>query len=208
MPAGIPVIPPGGLEARPQRNPQGQDRLPPTPPRGGQTRAYVRTLPSPVARNNAVGTYTDRSVSVYVGTPDPRLLATVTFGFREEGRDYPSIAAPYAGHVVNADLFIQTQEGRWIASNHVFDLTQSPASATFRAPWSYRWADSPGRLVCKLTVPAGGTALGVVGDWWASVEWDLAPGAWIADEELARLFAACQFEQLTGAIVVSNTGAP
>lgn len=194
-------------EGRPSRNPMGPDRVPPVPPVGGQVLVLRKTLQAPVARNAAgAGAYTAADVSVYADTPDARLLASLSFGFRQDGKDYPDVAAPYAGHAVTADLFVQTEENLWLASNHIYDFTQSPTSYTFRAPWTYRWSDTPGRVVARLTVPGGGTGLGVDGNWWATAQWGLAPGAFIPDDELRRLLAACQIIQLTPSINVTELG--
>ncbi len=194
-------------ESRPLRNPQGVDQIPPTPPTAGQSRVERQSIK--VARNNATGVYVANTVAVAVDTPDPRLLASLTIGFREDGRDYPSIPAPYAGHAIAVDLYTKNEAGQWVAGNHIYDFTQNPVSPTFRAPFTYRWADTSGRVTAQLTFPtaaAGGTAV-PAGDWWATAEWALAPGAWIADEELQRLFRACQIMELTAAITVSTTGA-
>lgn len=194
----------GMQDSRPLRNPQGVDRIPPTPPTGGQTRVFRKSIQ--VARNAATGAYTETSVGVVADTPDPRILATLSFAFRQDGTDYPTIPAPYAGHAVAADQYVKIESLLWAAGNHIFDFTQAPPSATFRAPWSYRWADTPGRLAAFLSFPnAPGTNV-PAGDWWATAEWALAPGAYIPDDELVRLFAACQLNQLTPAITVSTTG--
>ncbi len=192
-------------ESRPLRNAQGVDRIPPTPPTGGQTRVFRKSIK--VARNNATGTYAlGSNVGIVADTPDPRILATLSFGFREDGRDYPSIPAPFPGHSVAADQYVKIESGLWVAGNHIFDFTQNPVSPTFRAPWSYRWADTPGRLAAFLTFPSLPGTNVPPGDWWGTAEWALAPGAWIADDELVRLFGACQLVQLTPAVTVSTTG--
>jgi len=196
-------------EPIPRANTRGRDLLVPVPPIAGQSKTKIESFK--VARNNATGAFTQRSVAVYAETPDPRLLATVAFGFRQDGRDIPAVlpAAFPVGHVVSADLYVRNEKNVLIATNHIYDFSQNPISATFRAPWAYRWADTPGRLWATLTVPAGpGTGLAMEGDWWAVAQWNLAPGAYIDDDELQRMFAACQLVQGTDAIVVSTTGAP
>ncbi len=196
-------------EPIPRANTRGRDLLVPVPPIAGQSKTKIESFK--VGRNNATGVYTNRSVSVYAETPDPRLLATISYGFRQDGQDIPTVLPLNfpAGHVVSADLYIRNEKNVLVATNHIYDFTQTPVSPTFRAPWAYRWADTPGRLWATLTVPGpGGTNLAMVGDWWAIAMWNLAPGAYIDDDELQRMFAACQLVQGTDAIVVSQTGAP
>lgn len=196
-------------EPIPRANTRGRDLLVPVPPISGQSKTKIEAFK--VGRNNATGVFTRHSVSVYAETPDPRLLATIAYGFRQDGSDVPSVLPLNfpAGHVVSADLYVRTDKNVLVATNHIYDFSQTPTSPTFRAPWAYRWADTPGRLWATLTVPnAPGTGLAMVGDWWAVAQWNLAPGAYIDDNELQRLFAACTLTQGSDAIVVSQTGAP
>lgn len=195
----------GNSEPVPRANVRGADHLSPKPPRFGQSRTWTQAFR--VARNQAGGgVYTANTVGIQIDTPDPRLLASVSLGFRQDGADTPTPASPFANHTVSADLYVRTDTGLWVLTNHVFDATQG-FSTTFRAPWTYRWADTPGRLVATLTIPnAPGSGIAVNGDWWAIAAWGLAPGAIIGDDELPRLFAACNLAERTPAIVVTATG--
>lgn len=206
-----PVLPRGGVRhvehdtaPVPRANVRGFDHLPPRPPTYGQLKTWTQSFV--VARNNAGGgAYTTHPVEVQAETPDPRLLATLSFGFRQDGQNTPP-PGPYPSHSVLADLYVRTDSGIWVLTNHIFDATQG-FLATFRAPWSYRWADTPGRIVASLNIPdLPGTGLAVNGDWWAIASWGLAPGAYIPDDELPRLFAACSLTMRTEPLIATQTG--
>lgn len=188
------------------------DRTPPVPPGTGM--AQARVVSYPILRNNATGVYTtDDSPVVSMTNYDPRILATLGIAFRPDGRDIPTIelSAFPAKTVMNvrADFYVRNQEGQWCAANHIWDYADSVIPESWRLPWTYRWADSPGRVVAKLLqAVATGTGTLPVGEFHAVGIWSLAPGAVVPEPELRRLLAAGTLDVLTGPFVVSQTGAP